>query len=61
MELGIRLSFVKTSEFRRGGGGGVEPSHRYATEHPLLKYPQAVFSTINMRDQIHQICEYSNK
>jgi hypothetical protein len=30
-ELGIRLSFVKTSEFPREGGGGVNPHPRYAT------------------------------
>jgi hypothetical protein len=27
MEMGIRLSFVKTSEFKGGGGGGGEPPH----------------------------------
>jgi hypothetical protein len=40
MELGSWLSFVKTSEFR--GGGGVEPPNPFGT--PLVKlYPTAEF------------------
>jgi hypothetical protein len=31
-ELGIRLSFVKTSEFRGGGGGLSTPPPWYATD-----------------------------
>jgi hypothetical protein len=39
MELGIRLSFVKTSEFREGGGGLNTPNlpTQYATEDEVLK------------------------
>jgi hypothetical protein len=36
MELGIRLSFVKTSEFRGGGGGVFEHQPHLGT--PLKKF-----------------------
>jgi hypothetical protein len=32
MELGIRLSLVKTSEFQGGGGVNPQPLSRYATD-----------------------------
>jgi hypothetical protein len=35
MELGIRLSFVKTSEFRGGGGVWTSPRYAIASKQPI--------------------------
>jgi hypothetical protein len=58
-ELEIRISFVKTSEFR-GRGEEFEPPNRYATGHTLKRHAVPNHTTIRAEQKLWEVRFYSD-